>query len=153
MRMVREARILPGEPLRLRVELRQRHFDALRVVGERWLVVQARFFRDRIAELARAQGIAPPAPGDPRFGEFLAMVSESGPGTGPYQIGRDRDGRLLWRKYEDLQLVRNPDSWCRQVRPGTWNFAGIRLRFLGDAAGLTELHQHHLDWYSGADPD
>lgn len=152
LRMVKHARLLPGEPVRLRVELHQRHFDALRVVGQGWTVVQRRFFQDRVAALARADGSEVPQPGQPRFGDLLAQVTDSGPGTGPYQLERDASGNATWRRGSDLCLVRNRLSYRRKLRPGTWNFAGIRLQFVDEpTAAFTRLCERKLDWYVAPD--
>lgn len=152
MRLVRDAHLLPGTPPRLRVELKERHFAALRAVAESWLVVQRSFFVARVAELARQQGLELPRPGEPAFSRLLAQVRDSGPGSGPYALGKDADGRSDWRRGRDLLLRRNPHCWRRQAVPGTWNLAGMRLLFLTDpAAVFAELLKGNLDWYMAAD--
>lgn len=140
----------------LRIHLKQAHFEATRIVGESWIVAQRRFFLDRVAALAAAQRVEPVPPvGSKAFGSLLAQIrGDSGPGTGPYRIGTDSEGRSTWRKGQELRLLRHEGSWWRRERPGTWNFAGVRLRFLHEPAAVTSaVLAREIDWYSQPDAE
>lgn len=119
-------------------------------VAVEWLVVSERHVRARIATLAAAAGVSPPqGPHTPGFAEWLARIEEPGPGSGPYVL---RPG--AWRRGQDLTLVQNPHSWRRRARPLHWNLAGIRLRFVPDAATRLALaRRQELDWLSAPDPE
>ncbi len=153
--LVRDARLVGADPAVLRVELHAPHFAAARAVGESWVVVQKRFFEREVARLAAERGVPVPAsPGDPAFGELLAALGASGPGTGPYMLGTDAAGNVSWRRNLDLELVRNPLSWRKREQPRTWNLAGIRLLFLADeAARHSALVERRVDWYQCPDPE
>lgn len=132
---------------RFRVHFRDRHYAALRIVGETWLVVKKQFFVDRVA--ARCAPAAAPAVDSPEFAQVLGRLkSECGPGTGPYQLVNDPAGVLHWRPRQDLLLVRNEHSWRRQAAPGTWNFAGIRLLFRDEGGANHALLRGEVDWYT-----
>jgi len=62
-----------------------------------------------------------------------------GPGTGPYRLARDSEGRVLLRHGEDLLLVQNPHCWRHGAQPDRWNLAGMRLRFVQDQAARFAL--------------
>ena len=136
---------------RLRVHFRERHFAAVANVGENWLVANRRFFVDRVRQRL-SSGEAEPDVASERFAELMRLVNdECGPGTGPYALFNEPGGRSHWRRRQDLLLVRNELSWCRKLRPGTWNFAGVRTVFFRDSAGAnTALLRGELDWYSSA---
>jgi peptide/nickel transport system substrate-binding protein len=139
-----------GAPARLRAVLKAPQIDAEELVGTAWVVVEKSFFTRRIAELAAHAGEPAPAPGDKRFGELLQDVLDPGPGTGPYVLPGGADLHSEWQ--QGILLAHNDASWTRAARPGTWNFAGIRIRFLTDAiAQIAALHDHALDVYLGRD--
>lgn len=116
-------------------------------------IVQARHYRESIAELARAKGQAPPADYSAEFSALLAQVRLPGPGTGPYMLAREKgSGAVAWRAGSHLYLVQNTRSWRRTAEPHCFNLMGIGLRFLSDpAAQVTALRQGQIDWYSGDD--
>ncbi len=152
MNLVASAELTSGAPNRLHIRLRTRHHDALRLVGTSWLVGQQSYFVARIAELAKQQGIAAPAPDQPGFGTLLAQVLDQGPGTGAYVLPMGKDGRADWER--ELRLDRNVHSWARAQRADSWNFAGIRIRYLADpAAQFAALRDRSLDFYQLPDLD
>jgi len=155
MNLVRTVQLLDGTPARLRIELQRPHFAGVRAVGESWIVVQKQFFMTRLRELAAAAGLdEAPQPGSAEFPRLLASIKDSGPGSGPYMIGQDEQGRSTWRQGQDLRLVRNPLCWRRSAASGSWNFEGIRLLFQGDpSVAYTELTKKNLDWYGAAGID
>lgn len=142
---VRAVRVLDDR--RFHVAFRTPHYAALRVVGESWLVVQQRFFVDRVAAKCAPD---PPPPLHSR--EFALLVDqidrECGPGTGPYQLENAPDGPQRWRPRQEVLLVRNPHSWRRRQQPGTWNFDGIRVLFRDQAGATNALLRGEVDWYS-----
>jgi len=118
---VRTVQLLDGTPPRLRIELQRPHFAGVRASASRgswcrsssssrgcasWRLPRPRRARTRSAEFPR----------------LLASIKDSGPGTGPYMIGQDEQGRSTWRKGQDLRLVRNPLCWRRSAASGSWNF-------------------------------
>lgn len=136
------------------VHFRDRHYAAVQIVGESWPVVCRQWFVDRVAELARHAGMAPPAEDSAEFAALVARIGdECGPGTGPYVLQNRPGGPSTWRRGEELTLVRNDRSWRRRERPGTWNFAGIRFRFLDTAAAFNALLRGELDWYTAPGVD
>ena len=153
--LVRDARIVGSSPSVLHVDLHSPHFASARAVGESWVVVQRRFFEREVARLAAERGVPVPASQqDPAFGELLASLGASGPGTGPYMLGTDAAGNVSWRRNLDLELVRNVLSWRKRLQPRSWNLSGIRLLFLGDeAARHSALVERRIDWYQATDPD
>ena len=155
MGLVREASVRGNSPAVLRVELHEPFFASARAVGESWTVVQKRFFEREVAALAVARGLAAPSSvADPGFGELLAALGASGPGTGPYMLGVDAQGRVMFRRNLDLELVRNPLSWRKRAAPDRWNLGGIRLLFLTDeTARHSALVERRIDWYQAQDPD
>jgi ABC-type transport system substrate-binding protein len=131
----------------VRVTFRDRHFAAVRIVGEAWLVVSRRFFVQRVAE--RAAPEPPPAVGSAAFAALLAQVrSECGPGTGPYRLDNAPGGPQDWRPRQDLLLRPNAQSWQRRVDPQAWTFGGIRILFRDQTAATNELLAGALDWFS-----
>ena len=131
----------------VRVTFRDRHFAAVRIVGEAWLVVSRRFFVQRVAE--RAAPEPPPAVGSAAFAALLAQIrSECGPGTGPYRLDNAPAGQQDWRPRQDLLLRRNEHSWQRRTDPQAWTFGGIRILFRDQAAATNELFAGALDWFS-----
>ena len=131
----------------VRVTFRDRHYAAVRIVGEAWLVVSRRFFVHRVAE--RAAPAAPPAVGSAEFAALLAQVrSECGPGTGPYRLDNAPAGQQDWRPRQDLLLRRNEHSWQRRADLQAWTFGGIRILFRDQAAATNELFAGALDWFS-----
>lgn len=153
--LVRDARLVGTSPAVLHVDLATPHFASARAVGESWIVVQKRFFEREAARLAVERGVPVPATAaEPAFGELLAALGASGPGTGPYMLATDAAGNVSWRRNLDLELVRNTLSWRKRAQPRSWNLAGIRLLFLGDeAARHSALVERRIDWYQAADPD
>ncbi|HLU39150.1 MAG TPA: ABC transporter substrate-binding protein [Planctomycetota bacterium] len=140
-------------PRSFRLHLAARRFKVRETVGLGFPVLQARWFRDRVAEIAGGGSV--PAEGSAEFADLLARVALPGPGTGPYQLGRDRrTGEVAWRRAVDLWIVQNPTSWRRKAQPEAWNLMGMHLRFLTDpAACLAELRAGRLDWYAGEDAE
>jgi peptide/nickel transport system substrate-binding protein len=138
---------------RLRAAQPEAHLRSL--VGLTYPIVQARYWRRAIADLARAEGSTLPAEGSAEFSALLARVRLPGPGTGAYQLARERGtDRVAWRRGSELYLVQNPLSWRRRAQPTCWNLMGIGLRFLSDpAAQLAELRAGRLDWYAGDDAE
>jgi ABC-type transport system substrate-binding protein len=145
--MARVQKVERLDARRFRATFRDRHYAAPRIVGESWLVVQKRFFVQRVAERA-APGPAP-AVGSAEFAALLAQVrSECGPGTGPYRLDNAPGGAGDWRPRQDLLLRRNDAHWRRAVDPGVWTFAGVRLLFRDQQAATNELFAGALDWFS-----
>lgn len=138
---------------RLRVHFRKRYYDNVAAVGTGWLVVSRAFFEQRVARLC-ADTEPMPLVGSARFAELFGQVDlETGPGTGPYALLNDVHGVSHWRRRQDLLLVRNESSWRRRVRPGTWNFAAMKLLFRDQAGARNALLMGEVDWYSGSDLD
>jgi peptide/nickel transport system substrate-binding protein len=147
-----EVLTVTGAPARLRAVLKAPQIDAVQLVGMAWVVVEKAFFTRRIAELAAHTGEPPPAPGDKHFCELLAGVRDPGPGTGPYWLPFGADLHSDWQ--QGILLARNDASWTRAARPGSWNFAGIRIRFLSDPiAQVAALHDRALDVYTLTDAE
>jgi len=150
------ARVRAAEALdekHLKVTFRDRHYAAVRVVGEAWLVGKRQFFVDRVAALAARAEQPEPAVGSPEFAALLQQIQrECGPGTGPHMLPSDADGPTTWTVRSDLLLVQNPHSWRRAAMPGTWNIDGMRLLFRSGAARFNSLINREIDWYGGGDP-
>jgi oligopeptide transport system substrate-binding protein len=140
----RVARLEVLDASRLRLHFVERHYAALQVVGTAWLVPQRRFFVDRVA--ARCQpGEAPPAVDTPQFAAWLNEIDrECGPGTGPYRFADPS----AWQPRQELRLSRHDDSWRRRLRPGTWNFAGLRTLFRDQAGGTNAALRGDIDVFS-----
>ncbi|MHC4813686.1 MAG: ABC transporter substrate-binding protein [Planctomycetota bacterium] len=120
----------PLDDRRLEMVLQDGSPDTYRIVASGYQVVRKRHF----------------------LGRRLDTVQFPGPGTGPYQVARDADGRPLWRRGRDLLLVQNPYSWRHRAFPDRWNLAGMRLLFVADqAARFNLLKQGQLDVF--VDPD
>jgi peptide/nickel transport system substrate-binding protein len=148
MQHVRSAEVADGT---LRVRFAGDHFDAASVVGENWLVPCRAWLLERIRERLDAGESMPPV-ASRRFADLVAHLRrETGPGTGPYSMYAD--GTSLWRARQQVTMVRHEQSWHRQVRPGSWNFAAMRVRFRDQAAARNALLRGELDWYSGQDLD
>lgn len=110
-------------------------------------IVSRAFVLATIEAIARVDGEAMPVPGTPRFGARLAQLRTGGPGTGPYALVA-----ALEPGAGHLDLVQNPRSWRRRAEPGRWNLAGLRLRFLADAAARSAaLRRGELDWSTDLD--
>jgi ABC-type transport system substrate-binding protein len=138
---------------RFRVTFRARHYAALRIVGTSWLVVQRKFFADRIKARLDAGEAMPPV-ASRRFANLLdAIDRECGPGTGPYVLQNEAGGRQDWRQRQDVLLQRNEHCWRREVRPGTWNFGGVRLLFRDQAGATNALLAGEVDWFSSPQLD
>lgn len=134
---------------RFRVHFASAHYAALQVVGCAWLVANRRFFVERVRGQLDA-GEALPAVDSARFAELLGRVDrECGPGTGPYVLYDEPDGRSTWRRRQELLLERNPHCWRRAAAPGSWNFAGMRVLFRDHDAAVNALLRGEVDWYSG----
>jgi ABC-type transport system substrate-binding protein len=145
--MARVAAVERIDERAVRVTFRDRHYAAVRVVGEAWLVVSRRFFLQRIAERS-APAAAPPV-GSAAFAALLAQVrTECGPGTGPYRLDNAPGGAQDWRPRQDLLLRPNPHSWQRAADPQAWTFGGLRILFRDQAAATNELFAGALDWFS-----
>lgn len=130
-----------------RVVFRDRHYAAVRTVGESWLVVSRRFFLQRVAE--RAAPAPAPAVDSAEFAALLAQVrSECGPGTGPYRLDNAPDGPQDWRPRQDLLLRPNAHCWQRAADPTAWSFAGVRVLFRDESAASHELFAGAVDWFS-----
>lgn len=130
---------------RFTVRFKDRHFAALRVVGETWFVVKKQFFVDRVA--ARRAPEPAPAVDSVEFAQTLAQLDrECGPGTGPYRLDNDPAGVQGWRPHQDLLLVRNEYAWKRVAKPGTWTFAGMRVLFRDQTGATNALLGGELDW-------
>ncbi len=137
----------------LRVHFRHRYFANVASVGEGWLVAKREFFlacmRQRLANGERMPEID-----SLHFARLLDQVNlQCGPGTGPYSLRNDAQGVSNWRPRQQLLLERNESSWRRQVRPGTWNFAAMKLLFRDQAGARNALLLGEVDWYSGSDLD
>lgn len=141
---VREVDVLDERTLR--VHFRDRHFAALRVVGENWRVARKQFFVDRVA--ARCAGESAPAVDSARFAVLLAQIKgECGPGTGPYVLHNEAHGKGNWRPRQEVLLVRNEHCWRRAVFPGTWNFDGIRTLFRDQTGATNAFLRGEVDWF------
>ncbi|MCU0862633.1 MAG: ABC transporter substrate-binding protein [Planctomycetes bacterium] len=126
---------------RFRVHFVERNHATLQVVGTSWLVAQRRFFVERIAARC-GPGEQVPAVDSERFAGFMNQIDlECGPGTGPYWL---RDASA-WRRRQDLRLVRHEAAWRRQLRPGTWNFAGIRMLWRDQSGGTNAALRGEVD--------
>jgi len=130
-----------------RVDFRDRHFAAVRVVGENWLLVSRGFFLRRLA--ARAAPAPVPPVDSAAFAALLALATgECGPGTGPYRLDNPPDGPGDWRPRQDLLLRPNAHSWRRAADPSAWTFEGVRVLFRDQQAATNELFAGALDWFS-----
>ncbi|MCC7396356.1 MAG: hypothetical protein IT455_04750 [Planctomycetes bacterium] len=135
------------DELSFRVRFRGVYYAAVEAVGEAWWVPQRRWFEARVAA-AKDPEEAMPAVDSARFAELLDRVNDRcGPGTGPYRFEPEL-GHGSWQPHQDLLLARSENCWRRQVSPGTWNFAGIRLLFRDPAGATNALLAGELDWYS-----
>ncbi|MEM7199573.1 MAG: ABC transporter substrate-binding protein [Planctomycetota bacterium] len=124
---------------------------ALGLVATGYPLLSRAFFVGAAAQQAEATGTTT-APGEPGFGAQLRLVNDPGPGTGPYALPRDRDGRLR-RPVDRLDLVANPHAWHRAARPASWNLATLRLLYLADpAARRAALRRQEIDWLVVRDP-
>jgi len=148
MQHVRSAEVVDGT---LRVRFAGDHFDAATVVGEGWLVPSRAWLVARVrAQLDAGEPLPPVA--SQRFAELAGRLQrETGPGTGPYTMYAE--GRSQWRARQQVTLVRNERSWRREARPGSWNFAAMRVLFRDQNAARNALLRGELDWYSGQDLD
>jgi ABC-type transport system substrate-binding protein len=132
---------------RFRVHFDGRHYAALDQVGERWTVVQRRFFEQRVQK-ALDDGEPMPPVSSPRFAELLDRIDEEcGPGTGPYELRNDPAGEQNWQRRQELLLVRNEGCWRRRAQPGTWNLGGVRVMFRDQAGAKNALLRGEVDWY------
>lgn len=139
---------------RFRVAFRDGHHAVVQAVGESWIVGCRAFFVERVRAAAEAANEPAPAVGTPEFAVLLGRIDhECGPGTGPYVLENLPGGPSTWRRRQDLQLVRNDHCWRRDVAPGSWNFAGIRLLFRDPGGAVTALLRHEVDWYAATDVD
>lgn len=145
----RIGRIEVHDARRFTVWFADRHFAALALVGEAWVVGQRAFF---VAEVRRRLDVGESLPSveSPRFAELFDQIDSCcGPGTGPYVLHNDPDGECNWRRGSELVLVRHEGSWHRKVREGTWNLGGIRTSF--QVAGASNaLLRHEVDWFGGS---
>lgn len=131
---------------RFRVGIKDPHYAALRVIGTRWLVVQQRFFVDRVAKLCAPEPA--PALDSPEFAARLSQLDrECGPGTGAYRFDNDPAGEQNWLPHQQLVLTRNEHSWRRRLEPGAWSLAGFRILFRDPQGQLNALLRGELDWY------
>jgi ABC-type transport system substrate-binding protein len=146
LRELAEAEFVP--PRTLRLTSKEPHFAELHRVATYLQIMQKRFFVAEVAALAARRGLAAPTePGEPRFGELLSEVALPGPGTGPYALETDAEGRPLWTHGSHLNLVYNAHSWRHAEQKFSWNLAGMQLRFLvGSATRFTALRNLDIDW-------
>jgi len=128
-------------------------FSTVNDVGLSWTVVQKKFFVDGV-RARLADGEAMPEIASARFADLLSQIKKRcGPGTGPYALLNDPDGVTNWRRRQEVLLTRNEHSWRRKLRPGTWNFAGMRTLFRDQNGAQNALLRQEVDWFSGAQPD
>jgi len=139
---------------RFRVHFKDRHFAAVEVVGESWIVGNHDWFVAQVRARLEPDEQMPSIDSE-RFAELLGQIDEQcGPGTGPYALYNEPDGRSTWRRRQDLTVVRHEGSWRRVVDPGSWNFAGFRTLFRPDANGAKNaLLRGEVDWYSDPQVD
>lgn len=132
---------------RFRVHFKDRQFAGLAAVGLGWTVASKAFFIGRV-QRALDGGEAMPAVDSERFATLLDQINyECGPGTGPYSLHNDPDGVSNWRRRQELLLTRNELSWRRIVRPGTWNFEGMRILVHESAGQQNALLLGEIDWF------
>lgn len=137
----------------LRVRFGDRHFAAVGTVGLGWIVAQKQFFVDRVRERLDP-GEAMPEVASARFAALLGQVDQQcGPGTGPFELQNDPGGVSNWQRRQSMELTRNAFAWRRALRPGTWNFGGMRILFRDQAGARNALLRGEVDWYSGAQLD
>lgn len=137
---------------RFRVVFKGGSFSTANAVGLSWMVANKKFFVECVRSRLAA-GEAMPEIDSQRFAELLDQVSEQcGPGTGPYELLNDPAGVSNWRRRQDVLLTRNEHCWRRTLRPGSWNFAGMRTLFR-DQGGQNALLRGEVDWYVGAQLD
>ncbi|MCK5942882.1 MAG: ABC transporter substrate-binding protein [Planctomycetes bacterium] len=146
---VASADVVDGE--RLVVRFRERHYAAPTLVGESWIVPRRAWFEAQVR--ARLDdGEAMPDVASRRFAELVGQLDrETGPGTGPYTMYAD--GSSQWHRRRHVQLARHEASWRRRARPGSWNFAAMRVLFRDQGGARHALLRGELDWYSGQDLD
>lgn len=137
----------------LRVMFEGGSFSTVNDVGLSWTVVKKSFFVECVRKRLE-DGEAMPAVSSPRFAELLGQVkARCGPGTGPYALRNDPDGATNWRRRQEVLLTRNEHCWRRTLRPGVWNFAGMRTLFRDQAGAQNALLRQEVDWFAGAQPD
>lgn len=79
LNLVSSCAVVPFSKTQIKIVLRKKHYDAVRLVGTSFVVGKRRYFEARIAELARQGGVAVPTPDDEGFGALLAQVMDQGP--------------------------------------------------------------------------
>ena len=135
---------------RFRVHFKDQYYAAAAAVGLSWIVAKKQFFLDRVRSLLLPDE-AMPAVASERFAGLLKQIKdECGPGTGPYELLNEPNGRSNWHRRQELLLTRHEGCWQRNLRPGTWNFAGIRTLFRDP---LNALLRGEVDWFSSPQLD
>lgn len=138
---------------RFRVHFKERYFASVDAVGLSWVVANKQFFLERVRS-SLDPGESMPAVATPRFAVLLKQIKEEcGPGTGPYVLLNDPHGVSNWRRRQELLLTRHEGCWRRSLRPGSWNFAGMRVLFRDPAGARNALLRGEVDWFSGAQLD
>lgn len=138
---------------RFRVHFKDRHFAVVASVALSWIVAKKQFFVGRV-QRALDGTESMPAVSSKRFATLLSQIDEEcGPGTGPYLLRNDPNGERNWSRRQELLLTRNERSWQRTLRPGTWNFAGMRILFRDHAGAQNALLRGEVDWFSGPQLD
>lgn len=149
----RVAKVDSLDERRFRVHFKDRQFAGLAAVGLGWIVANKAFFVGRVQRALDGRE-AMPAVDSERFATLLGQIKqECGPGTGPYSLYNDPDGESNWRHRQELLLTRNERSWRRTLRPGTWNFEGMRILFRDPAGAQNALLRGEIDWFYGAQID
>ncbi|MFT4512052.1 MAG: ABC-type transport system substrate-binding protein [Planctomycetota bacterium] len=143
----RVAKVDSLDERRFRVHFKDRHFAALAAVGLGWIVAKKAFFVGRVQRALDGKE-AMPAVDSKRFATLLTQIDEEcGPGTGPYSLHNDPGGVSNWRRRQELLLTRNERSWRRTLRPGTWNFEGMRILVRDPAGQQNALLRGEVDWF------
>ena len=137
----------------LRITLRERAFDGVATVGCNWIVSNRSWFEQRM-RMSLAEGESLPAIDSERYAELIDEIdNRCGPGTGPYVLHNDPGGRCEWLPRSRIDLVRHEGSWHRSARPGSWNFARLRLLFADREGGFDALLRGDVDWFYTPDVD
>jgi len=148
---VRDVEVL--DERRLRVHFDGRHYASLAQVGERWIVPHRAFFEAKV-RAGLDDGEQMPAVDSPRFAQLVENVKqECGPGTGPFELRNDPEGVQNWRPRQELLLTRHEDCWRRKLRPGSWNFEGMRVLFRDATGAKNVLLRGEVDWYQAQQAD
>lgn len=120
--------------------LKKKYWRGIYALGLSLRVMSASWVRSALERIAAAdretypEGSYSVEPGGKRFGDLYNSLKMPGAGTGPYRF----DEKRSWVKDSHLTIYRWPGSWWFRERPGKWNLAAMRWRFIDDPTVLWE---------------